>query len=106
MAGLYKLASDHLIALTLHQFIKEKRKGKKRADDEGLKLKEVSELEKQGEYEAKMTEKDSHQIQVLTLGSPLSKIFKQRYTHNQKILINLSERNKQKYCETGLLVDF
>ena len=71
------------------------RKGKKRAEGQGLKFREASELEKQGKNEAKMTEKDSHEMQTLNLGSPLSKIFKQKYSHNQKILVNLSERNKQ-----------
>lgn len=55
--GYSKLASDHLVALAVHQG---KRDGKKREEGQGLKFIEASELEKQDkEDETKMTEKDS-----------------------------------------------
>lgn len=71
------LASDKLIVLTVHQG-KEKKK-KKRAKGQGLKFREASELEKQKEYEANTTKKILVEI-TLSLGCPVSKRFRQKYT--------------------------
>jgi len=57
--GLCKLASDHLVALAVHQG---KRDGKKREEGQGLKFIEASEFEKQDKDETKMREKDSCEI--------------------------------------------
>lgn len=58
-----------IVRLVVGLFIKEKRNGKKTAEVHGLKFREASELENQGENEAKMTEKDSCEIQTSDLGS-------------------------------------
>lgn len=80
LVQLCKVASDNLIALA---FTKGKRKGKIRAEGQGLKFRDASELEKQRDGETNTTGNDSCEIETLNLGSPVSKGFKERNSCTQ-----------------------